>query len=321
MKVNVSDCAHRMTRILDQGRSRLDVPAADKHINRCVAAVRESLKSPSTHFRTVQQQHLGQIYHSMRWTHFSIRELLLSGNKNPKCVDAMPLVRLQLEKLFGVCLMVEDASALDDYLKNEWKLLYIRDLLMRGECQDLPEVMHVLDKQAASMEQLRALAGVSEEEKETIKSEALGIPLSPGLQRRSIRKFPTPAGVLDRLKNTNRKRMLCRLYLEYQFLCSDVHVSPHSVSFKALFDSQEPFGQMFSTAQLDDMFHNEIAGPAVWIDFLSIVQSCAEMIPIFSGDIELRRNVEEAWRYLSEQTYVGQAIWELRAKELLGIFG
>ncbi len=236
------------------------------------------------------------------------------------CVDAMPLVRSQLEKLFGICLMVEDASALDDYLKNEWKLLYIRYLLMCGECQDLPEVMHVLDKQAASLERLRALVGVSEEEKDTIKSEALGVS-APGLQRRRIRKFPTPAGVLDRLKNTNRKRMLCRLYLEYQFLCSDVHVSPHSVSFKALFDSKEPIGQMFSSVQLEDMFQKEIAGPAIWIDFLSIVQSCAEMIPIFSGDIELRRNVEEAWRHLSEQTYVGQAIWELRAKELLGIFG
>jgi len=321
MKVKVSDCAHRMTSILDPERSRLDVLAADKHINRCVAAVRESLKSPSTHFSAVQQQHLGQIYHSMRWTHSSIRELLRSGNKNPMCVDAMPLVRSQLEKLFGICLMVEDASAVDDYLRNEWKLLYIRDLLMREECQDLPEEMLVLDKQAASLEQLRALAGVSEEEKETIKSEEIGVPLPLGLQRRSIRKFPTPAGVLDRLKNTNRKRMLCRLYLEYQFLCSDVHVSPHPVSFKALFDSQEPFGQMFSTAQLDDMFQKEIAGPAIWIDFLSMVQSCAEMIPIFSGDIELRRNVAEAWRHLSEQTYVGQAMWELRAKELLGIFG
>jgi hypothetical protein len=61
------------------------------------------------------------------------------------CVDAMPLVRSQLEKLFGICLMVEDASALDDYLKNEWKLLYIRDLLMRAGCQDLPKVMHVLE--------------------------------------------------------------------------------------------------------------------------------------------------------------------------------
>jgi hypothetical protein len=81
MKVKVSDCAHRMTRIVDPERSRLDVLTADKHIDRCVAAVRESLKSPSTHFSAVQQQHLGQIYHSMRWTHSSIRELLRSGTR------------------------------------------------------------------------------------------------------------------------------------------------------------------------------------------------------------------------------------------------
>lgn len=321
MKVKVSDCAHRMTKSVDPERSRLDVLAADKHVNRCVAAARESLKSPSTHFNSLQQSHLAQIYHSMKWTHFSIRELLRSENRNPICVDAMPLVRSQLEKLFGICLMVEDASALDDYLKNGWKLLYIRHLLMRAECQDIGDVMHVLDKQDPSLESLRAISGVSEEERETIKSEALGLLLPPGFQRRSIRKFPTPAGVLDRLKNTNRKRMLCRLYLEYQFLCSDVHVSPHPVSIKALFDSHEPFNIMFSTPQLYEMFQKEIAGPAVWIDFLSIVQSCAEMIPIFSGDIELRRSVEEAWRHLSEQTYIGQAIWELRGKELLGIFG
>jgi len=32
---------------------------------------------------------------------------------------------------------------------------------------------------------------------------------------------------------------------------------------------------MFTSGQLENMFQKEIAGPAVWVDFLSIVQSAA----------------------------------------------
>jgi len=113
--------------------------------------------------------------------------------------------------------------------------------------------------------------------------------------------------------------MLRRLYFEYQSLCEFVHFSTHPRSFKGLFDNRQPYGQRFTAGQLESMFQKEIAGPAIWIDFLSIVQSAAELIVIYPADVELRRAVMDAWIVLEERTIIGRALWEFRAKRLLGI--
>ena len=76
---------------------------------------------------------------------------------------------------------------------------------------------------------------------------------------------------------------------------------------------------MFTSGQIDTMFQKEIAGPAIWIDFLSIVQSAAEMIVHYPGDIELRRVVADGWTILAKETIVGHAVWKCRAQTLVGI--
>jgi hypothetical protein len=111
--------------------------------------------------------------------------------------------------------------------------------------------------------------------------------------------------------------MLSRLYFEYQFLCGFVHFSTQPTSFKGIFDQREPFGQLFTAEQLDSMFQKEIAGPTIWIDFLSIVQSAAEIVALYPADVELRRAVTDGWAVLSERTIMGRAVWEFRAKKLL----
>ena len=169
------------------------------------------------------------------------------------------------------------------------------------------------------LEELRKLAGVSDDEKATIRSDQLGEPLPTGMLSKPIQQFPTPGVALRIIREPDRKRMLSRLYLEYQFLCSFVHFSTHPRTFKGLFDDREPFGRMFTTGQLENMFQKEIAGPAIWVDFLSIVQSAAEMVVIYPGDIELRRAVTDAWSVLAERTIIGRAVWEFRSKKLLGV--
>lgn len=134
-----------------------------------------------------------------------------------------------------------------------------------------------------------------------------------------IKPFPTPGAVVRKMRDPDRKRMLTQLYFEYQFLCSFVHFSPHPRTFMGLFDDREPFGRMFTTGELENMFQKEIAGPAIWIDLLSIVQSAAEIVSLYPADLELRRAVTDAWAVLSDRTIMGRAVWEFRAKMLLGI--
>jgi len=307
-----------MTKDIDLDQ-RTDAPVMDGLVNRCIAAAFEALRGSTPVFTKVQQEHLGFVFKSMRPTHEAIRELLRPENKSPLSVNAMPLARLQLETLYSVCLVLDQPQYLDLYLKHCWKQIYVRHLLMSAECKNLSLIMTELDKQLLALEGLRKLAGVTDEEMATIRREQLGESLPVGMSSAPIQQFPTPGFVVRKMRDSDRKKMLTRLYFEYQFLCSFVHFSPHPRTFMGFFDDREPFGRMFSTGELENMFQKEIAGPAIWIDFLSIVQSAAEIVSLFPADVELRRAVTDAWAVLSERTIMGRAVWEFRAKKLLGI--
>ena len=58
---------------------------------------------------------------------------------------------------------------------------------------------------------------------------------------------------------------------------------------------------------------------SIWIDFLSIVQSTSELIVLYPADVELRHAAIDAWTVLEERTIIGRAVWQFRAKKLLGI--
>jgi hypothetical protein len=296
-----------------------DAPLIDSLVSRCITAAFEALRTPISVFTTVQQEHLGQVFKSMRPTHEAIRELLRHEHNSPQSVDAVPLARLQLETLYSICLVLDQPPFLDRYLKNSWKQAYIKHLLTSAECRDLPAVTAELDKQLPALEGLRKLAGVTDEERTTIRCEQLGEEPPPGMVPTPIRPFPTPGTALGIIRDPDRKRMLCRLYFEYQFLCDFVHFSAHPRSFKGIFDHREPFGQLFTSEQRENMFQKEIAGPAIWVDFLSVAQCAAEFVVLYPADVELRRAATDAWAVLSERTIMGRAVWEFRSKKLLGI--
>jgi hypothetical protein len=316
--VRVCDVAYLMTTDINPDQTTA-APILDGFVNRCIAAVFEALRGSTALFTDVQREHPGQIYKSMRPTHETIRDLLRSENKSPRSVDAVPIARLQLETLYAICLVLEQPSYLDLYLKHSWKQIYVRHLLMTAECRNLSVLTAELDQQLVPLEDLRKLAGVSDEEKATIRTEQLGEPLPTGMSSKPISQFPTPGVALRIIRDLDRKKMLSRLHLEYQFLCSFVHFSTQPRTFKGFFNDREPFGRMFTSGQLENMFQKEIAGPAIWVDFLSIVQSAAEMVAVYPCDIELRRAVTDAWSVLAEKTIMGRAVWEFRSKKLLGV--
>jgi len=318
MKVLVHKDSYMMKKEINLDQTT-DAPVMDGLVNRCIAAASDAFRNPTSAFTRVQEEHLGHIFKSMRPTHETIRELLRRENKSPHSVDAVPLARLQLETLYAICLVLDQPSYLDLYFKHSWKQTYVRHLLMSVECKNLPTVMAELDKQLVPLEGLRQLAGVTDQEKVTIRCEQLDEPFPPGMRQTPIHQFPTPGVALGVIRDPDRKRMLSRLYFEYQFLCGFVHFSTQPRSFKGIFDHRERFGQLFTAEQLESMFQKEIAGPAIWVDFLSIVQSAAEIITLYPADMELRRAVTDAWAVLSERTIMGRAVWEFRAKRLVGI--
>jgi hypothetical protein len=320
MRIRIRDCVSSIKTDIDLN-AKWSAASADASINRCVAAATECLKSDTPKANESQRVHLHQIFLSMRHAHRAIRELLRPEGEQPLSVNAMPLVRAQIETLYAICLIVEKPQSLDDYLKDGWKKLFIRHLLMRAECSTLPRVSSGLAKADKWIELMRISAGVSEIEKQTMEMEELGVKLGPGIVASKIAPFPTPGLVISRITDPNRKRMLMRIYPDYQFFCGFVHFSPATEILTALLDTRQGFRKMFTSSQVEEMYQKEIAGPAMWYNVLSVVQCCSELVELYPNDIELARCCIEAWKPLSENTFIGQVVWELRTKGLLRVIG
>jgi hypothetical protein len=286
----------------------------------CVAAVSEALKSPIPTLSEFQRVHFTQLFHAMKWTHASIRDLLRHETKKPMSVDAMPLVRTQLDSLYAICLLVEAPSYLSVYLKDSWKKLYIRFLLQREECRGLGRFSKYLNEQALpNLERMASLIGISRDEILTINCDELAQSPPSGFIPMRISRFPTPRVVIRLTKDASRNRMLTRLYPEYQFLCSFVHVSPHPGMFKVMLDDRHPLAGLFSSEKMDHMFQGEIAGPALYIDLISVAQGCAEILTLYRDNLDLLKVVEGAWKLIADSSLLGRVIWEIRTRKLLGV--
>jgi len=319
--ISVKDCRYPISIDIDPD-ARIDVLILDKQVAMCVAAASEALKSPSPTLTEFQRMHFSELFHSMKWTHASIRDLLRHETTKPMSVDAMSLVRTQLESLYAICLLVESPTYLSVYLKDSWKKLYIRFLLQREECQSLGRFSKYINEQAIPiLEQMASLIGVSPDEMLTIDYDELGQSPPPGFVPKRISKFPSPRAIIRLTTDADRIRMLTRLYPEYQFLCSFVHVSPHPGMFKIMLDDRHPLRNLFKSKNMDHMFHGQIAGPALTIDLISVAQGCAEILTHCRSNLDLLKAIEGAWKVIADSTLLGRVIWEIRTRKLLGVIG
>jgi hypothetical protein len=318
MKIRAKDCVSPLTEDINVD-AHFDVRHLDALCNRCINTVTDCLNVRSLHFSDMQRGHLQQVFLAMRHVHRAIRELLRPNGSDPISVSVMPLARAQLETFYAICLVIEKPDSMALYLKDGWKKLYIRHLLMREECRGLPRVAGGLDTIAPQLEQLRIASGATEEERMTIEEEELNLTLPPGIQAQHIRQFPSPKEVIRAIADPDRRAMLVRLYPEYQFLCGFVHFSPSTQILSSLLDKRHPAASLFSSGQREETFQKEIAGQALWIDFLSIVEACAELLTVYRDNVELARVAIESWNALIEMSLLARAIWQIRAKRLLGV--
>ncbi len=319
MKIRVIDIAWPNKTDIDVSR-HLDVSVIDGLVKRCVAASTDTLKSPISRYSELQRAHITWMFEAMGSTHVTIRSLLTQGPKTPACVDALALARLQLEALYSVCLMVQEPRFVDSYVKSFWRDNYVRFLLEREERKHLRRFdRHLNQNGERLLENLRRGSGVTDEEKATVETEELGMPLPIGMSKAEILPFPTPMKVIKKIADPERKRMLMRLYPEYRRLCAFAHGSAQSWMFKNAFWERSTLRQYSSESQRQDLFEKEVLDPALLHSSLSTIQSACEVSILYSADIELKRTVIEAWNVLSEMNLLGRTIWEMRTKALLGV--
>jgi hypothetical protein len=232
-------------------------------------------------------------------------------------VDALAIARLQLETLYSFCFMLQDAGNVRLFLKNAWKAKYIQFLLAGEERAQLPRFHGYLTATAVPLiDWSRILSSVTDEEKRTIEVEELGLAPAPGFTPARIENFPTPMGVIKRINAPSQKRMLERLYPEYQFLCSFAHPAPEATLFRTVCDSRSPFQGLFSSAQWQEFYRRQIVAPAIMDNTIAAVEVATEVAAICPADLDLLAKVTEAWSFLVSVSLLARTVWEIRAKNI-----
>jgi hypothetical protein len=281
---------------------------------------KDALKEPPAGYNELQGTQLADVIGSMQITHCSIMVLLTQCKGKPEIVDSLILARAQMEGLYNFFLMLESPEWTVAYLKDNWKKKYIEILLQKEEMKNLPRFGEFNTVIAPGLlEQGRQFCGVTDSEIATIDNEQLGVPYPFGTSKASIPSFPTPGRGLTNITITYRRRMLQRLYPEYQDLCSFAHGLPAANLLKGLLSSRSLHRKLFSEAQAAEVEAKDVSERAFITSTLSIAQCCAELAENYPSDVQLRAGALEAWQKLSVHSLLGNAIWEIRTRGLLGV--
>ena len=316
----VRECAYVHNEDVDPER-HVDAGPINAAVEAAVRRGRAALEGPSGVYTDFQRQVIQTVYSSMLSTHGLVRQVLASGWQNPQSIDALALARLPLEGLYTLGLMFEDPSWVEVYLRDGWKKQYIRLLLECEETRNLPRFRDFCANSVPrNLGALRELHGITDAQVATIEHDELGTPLPAGMKRSGIERFPSPAGVIDRLANgTTKRRMLERLHREYIFLCTFAHGLPDALVLKTMFSAERPIGAHVEDEELRETFHRQVEQPAYTLSLISLLQGAAELTTLYPGDVDLTATVVEAWDAPLRHFLLAKAIWNTRTKALLGV--
>ena len=102
---------------------------------------------------------------------------------------------------------------------------------------------------------------------------------------------PTPGGVIRELAKTGsggtKLKMLERLHLDYKQLCSFAHELQAANMAKTVYDTHSPERRMFSEADIDKNFQQNVNTSARVFSLMAIAQSTAELTALYPNDMDL----------------------------------
>lgn len=299
---------------------RTDARVLDQKTDLCVVRATNALEKPITGYNDLHRGNISFILTSMQATHRAMKKVLGFGPDKPESIDAMVLARVCLEGLYTLCLMFEDPLYVDCYLRDGWRKAYVKFILQREETKKLPRFDEYSKNIAPTyLTQLRDLFGITEAQQRTIDHDELGTPLLPTVKADRIRPFPTPGRIIEKLPHGDRRRMLERLYFEYQRLSSFAHGLPEANLFKEMSREHSPYNKLFDKDKIRETRHREIEEQSWIVSRLSIVQAVAELTLLYPGDVELCAAAIDAWQEFSDGILLSRLIWNIRTKRLLGI--
>jgi hypothetical protein len=261
----------------------------------CISRARDALKQPTGTYTKVHRDTISDLLKAMLVTQGSIGKLPQGGSESPQSVDALALARLQLEGLFAICLLTEGSAWVDTFLRDAWKKQFIRYLLSHYETEYLPRFdPNALVPELSRLVKFQGVCSVSLAQMHTVQHQQTGMPMPAGMQEERIPDFPTPGWIIGKLPAGSKRRMLERLHLDYVYLCSYAHGLQAANMAKLVYDERSPERQLFTEAEVEDKFQQEVNTYARAYSFLSIVQSVAELMALYPSDMDLVAAVSDA---------------------------
>jgi len=323
--ITVASCKFVHTVDIDPDATRARGDKWEGLVNICVQAAQDALDTPPAGYTPTQRNSLTDLFGSMKATHHGIRTLLALGDGDPASVDALVLARLQLEGLYTICLLTEGAEHVTRFVAEAWKRQYVGWMLIREETKSLSRLTEANAKEQARLIALAQIWGISDEQRITIELQELEAEVPPGFVRQPIKPFPTPGQLISEIAEGPKKRMLERLYPEYQELCAYAHGRPVAGFGKGIFDDRSPSRRDFLAfhegTDIHDRFSRSVVAPAQLFSLASIAQATAELTTLYPASIELRSTATRAWNELHNAQLLMNAIWSIRTKSLLGALG
>jgi hypothetical protein len=207
----------------------------------------------------------------------------------------------------------------DTFLRDGWKKQFMRFLLFRHETEYLPRFNpNTYTDEISRLVKFSGVCGVSLAQFHTLEHRQIGMPMPAGMAEEKIPDFPMPRGVIDELPTGTKRQMLERLHIDYKYLCSFAHGLQAANMAKSVYDLRSSERRLFSEADIEKTFQQEVNTAARVYSLLSVAQAVAELLALYPNDMDLVSAVTNAWTDLKGANFVVNAIWFIRTKELLG---
>jgi hypothetical protein len=319
--ITVKSCMHVYGNEVDSTETKSGGDSWEGLVNMCAKAAQDALDTPPPGYTPIQRNSLTDVFTSMRATHKAIRSLVKLGDTRPESVDSLVLARLQLEGLYNLCLLIEGPEHVDRFVRDAFKRQYTRYLLYREETKHLTRFDEYNATDLNRLNMMMQIWGITEGQRRTIEYHELETPPPAGFKNEKIDRFPTPGQLISDIPPGTKRRMLERLYPEYQELCVYAHGRAAAGFGKGIFDDRSPVRPFLGEVKVHEMFQQQILAATQVYSLLSVAQSAAELTALYPHDIELARVVALAWNELHTANIVTVAVWSIRTKGLLGIVG
>jgi hypothetical protein len=136
-----------------------------------------------------------------------------------------------------------------------------------------------------------------------------------------LARFPTPGKLRDKIVGPDKKRMLERLYVEYEYLCSFAHGLAEANLLRGIFDPQATHraDALATDAEVEDKFQMIVVTPANVKSCICVAAATAELTLLYPGDVDLSASAVKLWNTIGEANLLARIAWNLRGKNALQV--